>query len=163
MGNINIPPPNVALIYPDGRAATAWYRYLVDLNTTADGAAGGTVATNPGSGLAGGGAVADGLDLQIADNGVSNAMIRKSAGTSVIGRAASSTGNVADITASLNNTVLVRQGNQLFFSQNLIVTGVEAANLTIDQTATASTATTTHSVPIKVGTTTYYLLVSATP
>lgn len=163
MANLNIPPPNVPLISPDGRVEPAWYRYLVSLNTTADGAAGGEVATNPGSGLAGGGPVADGVALQIADNGVSNAMIRKSAGTSVIGRSASSTGNVADITASLNNAALVRQGNQLFFSQNLVVSSVETTDLRIDKTAATSTATVTHSVAIDIGGTTYYLLVSTTP
>jgi len=163
MANINIPPPNAPLVLPDGRIDPSWYKYLVSLNTTADGAASGEVATDPGSGLAGGGAVVDGVSLTIAPNGVSNAMIRQSAGTSVVGRTAASPGNVADITASLNNSVLVRQANQLFFSQSLVVSSMETTDLKIDKTASASTATTTHSVPIDIGGTTYYMLVSSTP
>jgi hypothetical protein len=76
-------------------------------------------------GLAGGGTVSDGVSISIADNGVSNSKIRQSTGVSVIGRAASSTGNVADIKAGLNNSTLVRQGNQRFSANTSPATSIE--------------------------------------
>lgn len=54
--------------------------------------------------------------LGIANNGVSNARLRQSGGASVIGRAATTVGNVADIDAS-PNTVLLRQAGDLGFAQ----------------------------------------------
>lgn len=49
-------------------------------------------------------------------NWVTNGMLRQSAGVSVIGRSANSTGNVADITASSNDTFLQRVGNALVWA-----------------------------------------------
>jgi hypothetical protein len=51
----------------------------------------------------------------IGTNKVSDAMIRQSAGLSVIGRSANSTGNVADITASTVDTVLRYSGSTIGF------------------------------------------------
>jgi hypothetical protein len=48
---------------------------------------------------------------------VTNDMIRNSAGLSVIGRAGSTTGNVADITAGSDKTVLRRNGSSLEWGQ----------------------------------------------
>ncbi len=42
-------------------------------------------------------------------------MLRQSTGTSVIGRSSNTTGNVADISATQNNQILVRRSNQLIF------------------------------------------------
>lgn len=53
---------------------------------------------------------------KIANNAVTDAKIRQSAGYSVIGRSASTTGNVADITAAADNTVLIRQSGSLSFT-----------------------------------------------
>lgn len=53
--------------------------------------------------------------VTIANNAVSNAKFRQSAGLSVIGNATSSTANVGDITASTNFGVLQRNGTSLTF------------------------------------------------
>jgi hypothetical protein len=65
-----------------------------------------------------------GWQLSIVGNGVGNAEIRQSAGLSVIGRSANTTGNVADITAGTDHFVFRRSGATLGFG--LIV----AANIT---------------------------------
>lgn len=72
--------------------------YLTDLT-------GDVTATGPGSAAA-----------TIGANKVLNSMIRQSAGLSLIGRAANSLGNVADITAGTDNTVLLRSGASLIFN-----------------------------------------------
>jgi len=51
----------------------------------------------------------------IPNNGVTNALLRQSAGLSVIGRSANTTGNVADITAANDAEVLRRSGTTLGF------------------------------------------------
>jgi len=53
--------------------------------------------------------------LTIANNGVTNAMLRDSLGVSVIGRPLNSTGDPQDIVASANDRVLQRDNNQLVF------------------------------------------------
>lgn len=64
---------------------------------------------------------------KIANNAVTDAKLRTSAACSVIGRAANSVGNVADITAAANNTFLGRQSDTLAFAA-LIVTNITDAN-----------------------------------
>lgn len=54
--------------------------------------------------------------VQVKANGIGNSHLRQSSGVSVIGRSASTTGNVADITAGSNNTVLKRSSDTLSFS-----------------------------------------------
>jgi hypothetical protein len=66
-----------------------------------------------------------GATFTIDNNVVSDAKFRQSAGVSVVGRSANSTGNVADITASANNRVFVRRSDALSFEQ--IVDGDIAA------------------------------------
>lgn len=162
MANSSVLSASAAIVDPaTGRPTPEFYRLIVALSATADGASAGEVATEPGSGLAGGGTVSDGVALSIADNGVSNSKIRQSTGTSVIGRSASSTGNVADIKAGLNNTVLYRGGNQLYFSNTLA--GLTFDNLRVQTTATTSTATVSHSIAVEANGVTYYLLASTTP
>lgn len=51
----------------------------------------------------------------IANNAVSNAKFRQSVGTSIVGRSANSTGNVADIVASVASTFLKRNSTSLLF------------------------------------------------
>ncbi len=53
----------------------------------------------------------------IADDAITNGKLRDSAGVSVIGRSASSTGDPADITASADDQVLRRAGGVLGFGQ----------------------------------------------
>jgi len=69
---------------------------------------------------------------------VSNANIRESAGVSIIGRSASSTGAVADITAGANGQVLKREADALVFDTvdtaditNLAVTNAKIADDTV--------------------------------
>lgn len=171
MANNAINPPNTPIV-GDLRLNAPWWRFFNSLNQTANNATEGSVVTDPGSGLAGGGQVSGGVSIRIADNGVTNTMIRQSAGTSVIGRAFGSTGNVADITADANNRVLSRESNQLAFRSfiNGVSIGpsiaaplVRADAFETTQTASASTATVTHSIPFEVDGVTMHLLLSSTP
>lgn len=50
-------------------------------------------------------------------NSISNAMLRQSAGLSIIGRSANTTGDVADITAASDGQVLRRSGTSIGFGQ----------------------------------------------
>lgn len=53
--------------------------------------------------------------LAVATNGITDALLRQSAGLSVVGRSASGIGNVADITAGTDHHVLRRSGTTLGF------------------------------------------------
>lgn len=55
--------------------------------------------------------------LRVKDNGISDARLRDSAGVSIIGRAANSAGDPADIIASVNDRLLGRQTDALGFFQ----------------------------------------------
>lgn len=57
--------------------------------------------------------------ISINANGITNALFRQSAGFSVVGKATTGTGNVADITASSDNTFLVRRAGGLQFDSIL--------------------------------------------
>ena len=63
----------------------------------------------------------------LADNAVGNTNLRQSAGLSAVGRAANSTGDVADITAATDGRVLLRSGTALAFGQ--IVEGALPSNM----------------------------------
>lgn len=167
---INAPP--TAFVAKDGRLTREAYRFLLSLTRNSNQAGEGNVATDPGSGLAGGGQVSAGISLSIATNGVTNSMIRQSAGTSVIGRAFGSTGNVADIVANADNRVLSRESGQLAFRN--FIDGVSIGPTTAaplvradvfesTETPAASTATVTHTIPIETATGTMYILLSSTP
>lgn len=78
----------------------------------------------------------------ISSNAVTDAKFRQSAGLSVVGRGANSTGNVADITAASDGEVLRRSGTTVGFGQvatagieNLAVTNAKIAAATIDLTS----------------------------
>lgn len=62
-----------------------------------------------------GGLEQSGSNVQIADNGVTNAKLRDSAALSVFGRSANSTGDPADIAAASDGHVLRRSGTTLGF------------------------------------------------
>lgn len=171
MATNSINPPNAPIV-GNLKLNPEWWRFFNSMNQTANAATEGSVATAPGSGLAGGGQVSGGISIRIADNGVTNTMLRQSAGMSVIGRAFGSTGNVADVTADANNRVLSREGNQLAF--RAFINGVSIGPTTAaplvradafetTQTAAASTATVTHSIPIETASGTMYILLSSTP
>ncbi len=70
---------------------------------------------------------AGGTALTIGTNKVLDTMIRQSAGVSVIGRSANTTGNVADIIAGADDTILRRTASALDFGQLTI--GMFPANL----------------------------------
>ena len=167
---INAPP--TAFVGKNGVLTREAYKILLSLTRNSNQATEGSVVTAPGSGLAGGGQVASGVSIRIADNGVSNTMLRQSAGTSVIGRAFGSTGNVADITADANNRVLSRESNQLAFRS--FINGVSIGPTTAaplvradvfesTETPASSTATVTHAIPIETASGTMYILLSSTP
>lgn len=158
----NTLPPNTPFLDDRGFVRREWWSFLNSLTRVANDASAGSVTTNPGSGLAGGGSVSDGVSLIIAPNGVSNSMIRQSAGNSVIGRSASSSGNVADITASLNNSVLTRRGNTTFFSPTLVLAGeLECGSLAVNDTETTAVVAQASWIPITVNGSVRKLLLGA--
>jgi hypothetical protein len=97
-----------------------------------DAAASGTVTSvATGTGLTGGPITTTGT-VSVANNGITDALLRQSAGLSLIGNATNSTANVADITAGTDNQVLRRSGTAIGFgSVNIAstdaVTGTLAA------------------------------------
>lgn len=83
--------------------------------------------------------------LTIAANAVSNAKFRQSAGLSVIGRSANSTGDIADITAASDGQVLRRSGTAIGFgaidlaSANAITGNLPVARLNSGTSASSTT------------------------
>lgn len=153
---ISVNPPITPIVdLKTGVLKSEWWRFFNSLNSNVSAAAEGSVTTVSGSGLSGGGSVANGISLSIAVNGVSNAMIRQSAGTSVVGRFASSTGNVADIIAVADATVFTRQGNQLAFRPTLdgigIGTNASAPLVNTDELHVASDPPATATSPGSTG------------
>jgi hypothetical protein len=68
----------------------------------------------------------------IAANGIGNTQLRQGGATSVIGRAANSTGNVADIAASGDNQVLARTSGALGFTDTPTVTSISFGDEALD-------------------------------
>lgn len=161
--NKNIPPPVQFVDPKTGFLTRPANNFLNSITRSSNQAVSGEVLTLPGSGLDGGGAVADGLELSIAPAGVSNAMLRDSQPYSVIGRSFSTTGTPADIKAVQNRVALTRQSDVLAFTPSVDVPSVVCDNLTINATPAASTATVTHSIPIETDSGTMYILLSSTP
>jgi len=79
---------------------------------------------------AGAGLDLNGTEFSVETNGITNAMLRQSAGLSVIGRSANTTGDVADITATSDNEVLRRSGTSIGFGS--VATGGIADNAVTD-------------------------------
>lgn len=113
--NKNIPPPAAFVDPSTGYLTRQANNFLNSITRSSNEASSGEVLTPPGSGLDGGGTVADGVTLSIAPAGVTNAMLRDSQPFSVIGRYAASTGSPADIVATANDRVLARIDDVLAF------------------------------------------------
>jgi hypothetical protein len=79
---------------------------------------------------AGAGLDLTGVQFSVETNGITNAMLRQSAGLSVIGRSANTTGDVADITAASDDEVLRRSGTSIGFGS--VATGGIADNAVTD-------------------------------
>lgn len=112
---VSINPPPTSFVDRNGKLTREAYRFLLGLTRNSNQAVSGEVLTADDSGLEGGGFVADGVSLSIAEGGVTNARIRPALATSVIGRFQNSGGVVADIQAVADDTVLGRFGGQLVF------------------------------------------------
>jgi hypothetical protein len=76
------------------------------------------------------------VTIGIAANGVSNDKIRQSVGLSVLGRSPNTTGNIADITASSDNTVLRRSGTSIGFG----TIGISSMTMNTDRMLGRTTA-----------------------
>jgi hypothetical protein len=91
---------------------------------------------------------------KLAVNAVTNVQFRQSVGASIVGRSANSTGNVADIQAAANDTLLRRVSNALSFGQltlgmipDALITAVKLAadartTVKIDEVVLGSSAAT---------------------
>lgn len=113
--NKNLPPPAAFVDPATGILTRQANNFLNAITASSNTASSGEVTTLPGSGLEGGGFVADGIDLSIAPNGVTFAMFQETPACSVVGRFQNSTGDVGAIQAVTNDTILARIGDQLAF------------------------------------------------
>jgi hypothetical protein len=107
----------------NGKIVPAWYRFLAKIERLIIGA-----TTTPGTGLD---TTAAGA-LTIAEDGVSNDMLRESVAVSVIGNAYNDTRNPQDISAGANDRVLQRTDDQLGFGY------LKLATFTVATVPTAS-------------------------
>jgi hypothetical protein len=99
----------------------------------------------------------------IGTNKVSNAMLRQSAGFSVIGKTDTGTGNVADITASTVDTVLRYNGTNVSFGAiNLSSTNAVSGTLAIGSGGTGTSSITAGGV-VYMGSTAATGLLSVSP
>lgn len=94
---------NTDLDAPRWYSGSAWVTFAAAGNYITA-LTGDVTATGPGS-----------VAATIADDAVTDAKFRESAGLSVVGRSANSTGNVADITAANDGEVLRRSGTSIGF------------------------------------------------
>jgi hypothetical protein len=102
-------------------------------------AASGTVTqVATGTGLTGGPITGSGT-VSVATNGITDTLLRQSAGLSVIGRSGNTTGNVADVTAATDNQVLRRSGTSIGFGAiNLASTDAVTGDLPFSNLAQGS-------------------------
>jgi hypothetical protein len=77
------------------------------------------VTVTAGTGLSGGGSVSLGSSttINVATNGISNALFRQSGALTVVGNGTNATADVSDITAGTDDFVLRRSGTSLAFGQ----------------------------------------------
>ena len=152
----SIPPSNIPLVDENGFLSTPWYRYFASLQRATDDVTAGDITTAAGSGLQGGGSIADGVSLSIADNGVTNAMFRQGAGTSVLGRKYGSMGDLADITATANNQLLSRESGALVFTATPTLDGLKFSGAATVSAATPST----HKIAVTCNGVSYFMLLT---
>lgn len=152
----SIPPANIPVIDENGFLNPTWYRYLASLQRATDDVTAGDITTAAGSGLQGGGSVSSGVSLSIADNGVTNAMFRQGAGTSVLGRKYGSTGDLADIAATANNQLLSRESGALVFTSTPTLDGLKFSGAATVSAATPST----HKIAVTCNGAAYFLLLT---
>lgn len=106
----SIPSPRVPLVGPGGKMTPEWYRFFAGEERDVSG--GEVVA---GAGLSGGGAVSDGVTIDIETGGVTRSMLANAQAYSVIGRYQSTSGAPADIVATDDNRILGRFDGILAF------------------------------------------------
>lgn len=153
----SIPPANAPLVDNRGRPSPEWYRFFARQERNTSTAAAGEIVA--GSGLTGGGVVADGVTLSVAPNGISNLMLRNGLGTSVIGRDTNSTGTVADIVATADRQMLTRENAVVAFRNIASVEALTLDRLSFTDAPVVSAATpSTHKIAVKAGGVTFYLL-----
>jgi hypothetical protein len=113
-------------------AGTGWVQVVTDPATFQIGVDPIFVFQFSGAGTytAGAGLDLTGVQFSVETNGITDAMLRQSAGLSVIGRSANTTGDVADITATSDNEVLRRSGTSIGFGS--VATGGIADNAVTD-------------------------------
>jgi hypothetical protein len=126
--------PGAYVFVKDGTlyAGTGWVQVVTDPATFQIGVDPIFVFQFSGAGTytAGAGLDLNGTEFSVETNGITDAMLRQSAGLSVIGRSANTTGNVADITAASDNEVLRRSGTSIGFGS--VATGGIADNAVTD-------------------------------
>jgi hypothetical protein len=93
----------------DGAGNAVWTAATFTPASKADAA---ITVTGTGS-LTGGGNLTSNRTLDVADDGISNAKLRNSAGVSLIGRSAGTSGDPADIAATADNQFMVRRAGAL--------------------------------------------------
>lgn len=102
---------------------------------------------------AGAGLDLTGTQFSVETNGITDAMLRQSAGLSVVGRSANTTGNVADITAANDGQVLRRSGTAVGFGAvNLASTDAVTGTLAVANGGTGATSLTANNVLLGNGT-----------
>lgn len=125
-----------------GDSQTTVEETLAVLQSTILGKADKSLVLTAGAGLTGGGDLSAPRSFAVANDGISNAMLRNSSALSVIGRSANTTGDPADIAAANDGEVLRRSGTALGFGKvaaaGLADTAVTPgsytnANITVDQ------------------------------
>lgn len=141
--NKNLPPPAAFVDPVTGLLTRQANNFLNAITASSNEASAGEILTPAGSGLEGGGVVADGLTLSIAPEGVTNAMLRDSLALSVIGRYAATDGPPADIVATADNRVLARIGGLLAFYDTALIPATVAdgdyGDITVSGTGTVWT------------------------
>jgi hypothetical protein len=110
----DLAPGELALNIADMKLYAENSSGVVTLLAQAGAGTGTVTSVATGAGLTGGPITTTGT-VAVATNGITDALLRQSAGLSLIGRSANTTGNVADITAATDNQVLRRSGTAIGF------------------------------------------------
>lgn len=105
MNSSSIPNPREPVVDQNGMISPSWYRFLAQFHISFLGS--GTAA---GTGLE-----IEGNELSVADDGITNAMLRRSIALSIIGRPLNTDGNPQDIQAMADGQALQRDGTAVVF------------------------------------------------